>query len=238
MDSGFTLTIDWLAFTVLASNPQETMKVLGGDWSKAKGGFRGYPLSWMRADGLRGVGKLGTNAPRRPNEIHVDLSGGLASALTLDQIRTLLKWVHKQQGHVTRIDCALDDRAGAVPVSTIREAVSAGQCVTRAAQVRHIVSNLTHGTGATTGETMYFGSPQSQTLLRIYDKRLELQSKGQGARELAGVWDSVGVGTEEGSGRTMCPRIGDIRRSRLEGVGHRLASILCGLPADSEGCRG
>ena len=91
MDSSFTLTIDWLAFTVLASNPQETMKVLGGDWSKAKGGFRGYPLSWMRADGLRGVGKLGTNAPRRPNEIHVDLSGGLASALTLDQIRTLLR---------------------------------------------------------------------------------------------------------------------------------------------------
>jgi DNA relaxase NicK len=109
----------------------------------------------------------------------VDLSGGLASALTLDQIRTLLKWVHKQQGHVTRIDCALDNRAGTVPVATIREAVSAGQCVTRAAQVRHIVSNLTHGTGATTGETMYFGSPQSQTLLRIYDKRLELQSKGQ-----------------------------------------------------------
>ena len=66
-----------------------------------------------------------------------------------------------------------------MPVATIREAVSAGQCVTRAAQGRHIVSNLTHGTGATTGETMYFGSPQSQTLLRIYDKRLELQSKGQ-----------------------------------------------------------
>ncbi|MBA5871792.1 MAG: hypothetical protein GDA68_17630 [Nitrospira sp. CR2.1] len=179
MDSSFTLSIDWLAFTVLASNPQETMRVLGGDWSKAKGGFRGYPLSWMRVDGLRGVGKLGTNAPRRPNEIHVDLSGGLTSALTLDQIRTLLQWVHAQQGHVTRIDCALDDRSGTVPVATIREAVSAGHCVTRAAQVRHIVSNLTHGTGATTGETMYFGSPQSQTLLRIYDKRLELQSKGQ-----------------------------------------------------------
>ena len=62
-------------------------------------------------------------------------------------------------------------------MATVREAVAAGQCVTRATQVRHIVSNLTHGTGATTGETMYFGSPQSQTLLRIYDKRLELQSK-------------------------------------------------------------
>jgi phage replication initiation protein len=84
-----------------------------------------------------------------------------------------------QQGHVTRIDCALDDRSATVSVSTVREAVSAGQCVTRAAQVKHFVLNLTHGTGATTGETLYFGSPQSQTLLRIYDKRLELQSKGQ-----------------------------------------------------------
>ena len=58
MDSAFTLSIDWLAFTVLASNPQETMKVLGGDWSRAKGGFRGYPLSWIRSDGVHGVGKL------------------------------------------------------------------------------------------------------------------------------------------------------------------------------------
>ena len=78
MGSTFTLSIDWLAFTVLAATPQETLRVLGGDWSKAKGGFRGYPLSWIRTDGLRGVGKLGTHAPRRPNEIHVDLSGGLA----------------------------------------------------------------------------------------------------------------------------------------------------------------
>ncbi len=30
MDSSFTLTVDWLAFTVLASNLQEAMKVLGG----------------------------------------------------------------------------------------------------------------------------------------------------------------------------------------------------------------
>ncbi len=177
MDSAFTLSIDWLAFTALASTPQAAMRMLGGDWSKAKGGFRGYPLSWIRSDGLHGVGKLGTNAPRRPNEIHVDLSGGLVSALTLGQISELLKWVHAQQGHVTRIDCALDDRSGTVPVATVREAVLAGQCVTRAAQVRHIASNLTHGSGASTGETMYFGSPQSQTLLHIYDKRLELQSK-------------------------------------------------------------
>ncbi len=82
-----------------------------------------------------------------------------------------------QQGHVTRIDCALDDRDGTVSVPTVRDPVSAGQCVTRSTQVRHIASNLTHGSRASTGETLHFGSPQSQTLLRIYDKRLELQSK-------------------------------------------------------------
>jgi hypothetical protein len=118
MDSAFTLSIDWLAVAVLASRPQETMKVLEGEWSKAKGGFRGYPLSLIRSDGLHGVGKLGTNAPRRPNEIHVGLSGGLVSALTLEQIAVLLKWVHERQGHVTGIDCALDDRAATVSVAT------------------------------------------------------------------------------------------------------------------------
>ena len=166
------------------------MKVLGGDWSRAKGGFRGYPLSWVRSDGGHGVGKLGTNAHRCPNEIHMDLSGGLVSSLTLDQVQGLLKWVYAQQGHVTRIDCALDDRAGTVQMATIRQAVADGHCVTRAAEVRQIVSNLTRGTGATTGETIYFGSPQSQTLLRIYDKRLEMQSKERGNWEEFGVrWE-------------------------------------------------
>ncbi len=44
MESPFTLAIDWLAFTVLASRPQEAMKLLGGDWSRAKEGFEASPL--------------------------------------------------------------------------------------------------------------------------------------------------------------------------------------------------
>jgi DNA relaxase NicK len=41
--------------------------------------------------------------------------------------------------------------------------------------------------GTPSGETLYVGSPHSQTLLRIYDKRAELQAK---ARE---DWDSYGI---------------------------------------------
>ena len=64
MSSPFTLTIDWLAFTLPAGSAQDTMQILGGDWTKSNTGFRGYPLSWLSAGAGRGVGKLGTGALR------------------------------------------------------------------------------------------------------------------------------------------------------------------------------
>lgn len=41
--------------------------------------------------------------------------------------------------------------------------------------------------GTPSGETLYLGSPHSQTLLRIYDKRAELQAKGRSD------WESYGI---------------------------------------------
>jgi DNA relaxase NicK len=41
--------------------------------------------------------------------------------------------------------------------------------------------------GTPNGETLYVGSPQSQTLLRIYDKRAELQAKARDD------WESYGI---------------------------------------------
>lgn len=175
-ESPFTLTIDWLAFTVPHASHQETIKVLGGDWTKTDGGFRGYPLSWIWADSSRGVGKLGTGSPRRPREVHVDLSAGIVAAWPIEKVRQVLQWIKANEGHVTRIDCALDDRQPLVPLATIRAAIDADHCVTRAKLIRTIRSFLIHE-GTTTGDTLYFGSPQSQALLRIYDKRLELQAK-------------------------------------------------------------
>ena len=79
MSSPFTLTIDWLAFTLPAGSVNETMEIVGGDWTKSNTGFRGYPASWITANASRGVGKLGTRAPRAPLEVHVDLSGGIVA---------------------------------------------------------------------------------------------------------------------------------------------------------------
>ena len=176
MSSPFTLTIDWLAFTLPVGVPHDTMLLLGGDWTKSEHGFRGYPSSWITARSGRGVGKLGTGAPRAPREVHVDLSAGIVAAWPTEKVRTILQWVLSQDGHVTRLDCALDDRASSVPLSTIREAIDAGQCVTRADRMQRITSGSIH-TGTPSGETIYLGSPHSQTLLRIYDKRMERQAK-------------------------------------------------------------
>lgn len=173
--SSFTLTIDWLAFTLPDSSPQETARILETEWSQGKAGFRGYPRSWIWTKSQRGLGRLGTGAPRRPREVHVDLSAGIVSSWATEKVRRVLQWVREKQGHVTRIDCALDDRQSLVPLSTIRDAVRIGQCLTRATRMQVIESGLIHEE-AKIGETLYFGSPQSQTLLRIYDKRLELQA--------------------------------------------------------------
>ena len=124
MSSPFTLTIDWLAFTLPSGSARETMEMLGGDWTKSDTGFRGYPASWITAGAGRGVGKLGTGAPRAPLEVQVDLSAGIVAPWPAGKVRTVLQWIMKQEGHLTRLDCALDDLNSCVPLSTIKQAMN------------------------------------------------------------------------------------------------------------------
>lgn len=172
----FTLTIDWLGFTLPKSSVDQVTRTIGGDWVQSEGGFRGYPHCWIDTGSAGGVGKLGTGAPRKPLEVHVDLSAGIVSTWPLDKVHRTLAWIFEQDGHLTRLDCALDDRQGLVPLSLVKQAIEAGHCLCRAEHfdVRH-GANL--DTGEVKGETLYIGSPASQTLLRIYDKRLELKAK-------------------------------------------------------------
>lgn len=174
--SPFTLLVDWLAFTLPDASADTVKEMIGGEWIENQAGFRGYPTCWLTADGSRGIGKLGTGASRKPREVHVDLSGGIVSPWEPSRLRTVLRWIRDQRGHATRIDCVLDDRKPLVPLSTIKAAVEAGHVVTRAEKYE-VRSSSSLDSGQLSGETLYFGSPVSQTRLRIYDKRLELQQK-------------------------------------------------------------
>jgi hypothetical protein len=121
--------------------------------------------------------------------VHVDLSAGIVSSWELSKVRAILQWIVQQQGRFTRLDCALDDRQPLVPLSLVTQAAEVGQCITRADRVQVIRSFSLH-TGTVSGETIYFGSPHSQTLLRVYDKRLELLAKQQPHAEDFGIrWE-------------------------------------------------
>ena len=102
MSSPFTLTIDWLSFTVPTASARETMEFLGGDWTKANTGFRGYRFVWITTSTGRGVGKLGTGVDRNPAEVHVDLSGGLVAQWPPDKVRSVLQWVLQKKEPMKR----------------------------------------------------------------------------------------------------------------------------------------
>ena len=178
VSGGFTQTIDWLAFTLPKAEVADVITLIGGDWFQSETGFRGYPVAQLMTEGKTGVGKLGTGAPRNPKEVHVDLSAGIVSQWDETKLKTVLAWIFAQKGHVTRIDVALDDREATVAVETVRQAVEAGQLVSRSKQFK-VIQASNHRQGVRTGETLYFGSRESQSMLRVYDKRLELQSRGR-----------------------------------------------------------
>ncbi|WP_447602890.1 replication initiation factor domain-containing protein [Nitrospira sp. Nam80] len=187
--SGFTQTIDWLAFTVPDAAVEDAIRMVGGDWFESETGFRGYPVSRLMTHGKNGVGKLGTGAHRKPREVHVDLSAGIVSQWDESKLKAVLGWIKEQKGHVTRVDVALDDRDATVSVQTIREAVDAGKAVSRSKKFQ-VLTASNHRDGVPTGETLYFGSRESQTMLRVYDKRLELRSKGREDADTYGVrWE-------------------------------------------------
>ena len=185
----FTETIDWLAFTVPQATVEEIGTVVGGDWFETTTGFRGYPTCWMTSQGRHGVGKLGTGAPRNLKEVHVDLSADIVASWDEAKLRSVLTWVFVRGGHLTRMDVALDDRAALVSIAQIKQAVEAGQAVTRS-QKFQVLAGSSLRDGASTGDTLYFGSRESQTMLRVYDKRLDLTQKGRAEAQAYGVrWE-------------------------------------------------
>ena len=69
-----TATLDELAFTVPQATVDEIGPIIGRDWFETTTGFRGYPTCWLTNQRQHGVGQLVTGAPRKPKEVHVDLS--------------------------------------------------------------------------------------------------------------------------------------------------------------------
>ncbi|MDE3018798.1 MAG: replication initiation factor domain-containing protein [Nitrospirota bacterium] len=107
----------------------------------------------------------------------MDLSDGIASGWVFEKTQGVLRWIRGPKGHRTRIDCALDDRKGLMSLAQSRDVIGAAQIVTRAEELEGRERSSLRQKCSAKGATLYIGSTQSKTRLRIYDKRLELQYK-------------------------------------------------------------
>lgn len=168
-------SIDHFAFTVKGCTVQDVQKVLGGEWQQGKG-WRGYRDSWCRREG-EAVTLMGANMKGYPGEVHVQLSGAAIRSMEMGALYSLHHWVKSKQGHMTRLDVALDDFSGLLDIDRINQAMKDGQIVSRSREYQCIESgDLKTGKG---GKSIYIGSAQSETRYAIYDKAAEQTKKGK-----------------------------------------------------------
>jgi phage replication initiation protein len=94
-------------------------------------------------------------------------------------VQAICRWINALKGHGTRVDVALDDRVGHATVSEIIAAADAGQAVMRW-RTYDAKRRCSHrGQDDVQGQMITFGSRQSESYLRIYDKCMEAAGKGE-----------------------------------------------------------
>ena len=177
--SGFLFSVDWLAFTVPSSTAAEAQEQVGGEWIEMEKGFNGYPRAWLCLSTGGGSGRIGTGMPHRTGDVHVSLSGEIVSAWEPEKVQAVCRWVKERNGHGTRVDLALDDRSGHATVSQVIEAADIGQAVMRWSTYDAKRKCSHKGKDDIQGEMITFGSRQSESYLRVYDKRKEAVGKGK-----------------------------------------------------------
>lgn len=192
MDNGLLVSVDWLSFTLLSfDTAEDVISFLGFDtryFLEMPKGANGYKRMRKYANYNISVLYDGTE----DMGIHVNVSGTGIHAL-LSAFRSTLRcetpfgegfdlWEEtvlsrllseiSKHGHLTRIDLAIDDK-GAVYYSLddISDRLDNQRVVTKFRTYRHMTERTS--LNEKVGDTIYFGSRQSDIMLRIYDKKLE-----------------------------------------------------------------
>jgi len=207
------IVIDWFEFTLpdsfIIHDRYHCLKSYlnyeGASFQAAPRGMHGYrsQIIYGKArillDGSEGMG------------IHVILSGEAIRQIR-GNIFKLIDFILYHGGKVSRIDLALDDVTGDLTLLRVKRAVGAGAVTCRSSKYRLMQSGVI-STGQVTGETFYFGSSQSRTQYRIYDKAAEQGITGHWVR-------CEGQYRNENAHQVT---------QKLVDSGHNLGLIYCGL---------
>lgn len=172
------ITLDWLSFTI--DNTLENMEKVEKFFdnmtiTKLGYGGMGYTHSSVLGDG----GRILWNNERPDMGIHVKLPSRALADVETTSLGLLMR-VRDWGGKVTRMDLAFDDTLGWLDIDEMYRKILAGELVTRWRKVTRIDGGNI-GKNEKTGHTINLGARVSEAFLRIYDKKLEQDSKNDGA---------------------------------------------------------
>ncbi|MBX3370648.1 MAG: replication initiation factor domain-containing protein [Nitrospira sp.] len=173
--SGFEVSIDWLRFTLPSIDVQTVISRFVGTFRESAVTRNGYTKAFFLENGDKGQLSIFTGK-KGSREVHVDISGKVVGGWTYEFIQNLCTFVREQNGHFGRIDVAFDDKASPVTLETVETAIRAGQSVKRSKKWRKVQEYDEENNP--TGYCIYFGSRQSDTFARTYDKAAEQRANG------------------------------------------------------------
>lgn len=121
---------------------------------------------------------------------HVIVSGqGCAAVRDRGDFREFLQAWLREGAKVTKLHLAIDDQAGYSPTfQQLEGLLRTKQCTTHWKVGRKMDSFGIGGEGEKDGNTLYAGSQQSESYLRVYDKRAERLARGELAADLPESW--------------------------------------------------
>ena len=206
LDNSLTASIDWIAFTsTIISTVPEMISFLGYPessfilLSKGANGYKrmhrleGFPVTIL-SDGNEGMGihvVIGGSAIpdvllHFQNTITHDTPFG-SNAVCLSSFDNSIMIEFLQQirliGWLTRFDLAVDDHgARFFTVGDIRGFLDRQDVVSKFRTYRDVYESTF--TNESTGHTIYFGSRQSEVMLRVYDKQLQQNQKAATPEDL------------------------------------------------------
>lgn len=181
--------LDWLAFSteyiIGESGTDHLVVPFMADWLVAETSCKPLPRFRYGAD-LRYAGRVFWNDTAEKG-CHVVLTGDdlarLRQALPITD-DDLIKRISKHASNVARMDFATNINAG--HPRELLEAFQEDKVTTRVRHVRHLEDH-----GRISGFTLYFGSPKSAKMLRVYDKMMEGKIKGWIPKYERGVWTRI-----------------------------------------------
>lgn len=206
LDNSLTASIDWIAFTsTIITDVREMISFLGYSEAdflllpKGSNGYKkmhrltGFPITIL-SDGNENMGIhvviSGSSLPDLlahfknsitydiPFEKNVTCLSDFNNSIMIEFLQQI-----KRIGWLTRFDLAIDDHdARYFTVEDIRCFLDRQDVVSKFRTYRDVYESTF--TNESTGHTIYFGSRQSEVMLRIYDKQLQQNQKAASPEDL------------------------------------------------------